>query len=76
MKDTYVFYYPVNNPEQSGAVFSEGTPQEEHQPGPSRQSNNLVEPSNDESSDEEEHDGTTCKFCEFSWIELMKKCGD
>ena len=53
----------------SGAVVSEETPQEEQQPGPSWQINNLAEPSNDESSDEEEHNGTNCKICNIPWVE-------
>ena len=31
---------------------------------------------NDESSDEDEDYGTTCKICKIYWIELTKKCGD
>lgn len=49
----------------SGAVISEETPQEEQQLSPSWQSNHLAEPSNDESSDEEEDDGTICTICKI-----------
>ena len=58
----------------SGTAVSEKIPQQEQQPGPS-QSNDLAGSSIDESSDEEE-DGTTCKICKISWIELAEKCGD
>ena len=36
----------------------------------------MAESSNDESSDEEEDDGTNCKICKIPWIELTEKCGD
>ena len=57
----------------SGTAVNEKIPQQEQQPGPS-QSNDLAGSSIDESSDEE--DGTTCKICKISWIELAEKCGD
>ena len=50
--------------------------QEEQQPGPLRQHNNLAESSNDESGNEEEDDNTTCKTSKSPWLELTKKCGD
>ena len=34
----------------------------------------LIESSNDESSDAEEDDRTTCKIHKISWIELTEKC--
>ena len=43
----------------SSTVVNEEMPQEEQQPGPLRQCNNLAESSNDESSVEGEKDGTT-----------------
>ena len=49
--------------------------QEEQQPGPLRQHNNLAESSNDESGNEED-DNTTCKTSKSPWLELTKKCGD
>ena len=57
-------------------VVNEEIPQEEQQPGPSWQCKNLAELSNDESSVEEEGDGTTCSICKILWVELMEKCGD
>ena len=60
----------------SGTVLNEEIPQEEQHPGPSKQHNNMAESSNDESSDKEEDDGTTCKIYKIPWIELMEKCGD
>ena len=41
-----------------------------------RQYSNSSESSNDESCDEEEDDGTTCKICKIHWIELTERCGD
>ena len=55
-------------------VFNEEIPQEEQQPGPSRQCNNLAESLNDESSNEDAD--TTCKIFRIPWIELTEKCGD
>ena len=49
----------------SGTAFDEEIPQEEQQPGPLRQCNNLVESLNDESIDEKEDDRTTFKFCKI-----------
>ena len=50
-------------------------PQQEQHPGPLRQCNNLAESSSDESSVEEEDDGTsTCKICKIPWTELTEKC--
>ena len=60
----------------SGNVVNEETPQEEKQPDPWQQCNNLAESLNNESSDEEEDDVTTCKIFKISWIELREKCGD
>ena len=53
-------------------VVNEEIPQEELQTSPSRQCKNLAEPWNDESSDEEEIDSTTCKICKIPWIELTE----
>ena len=50
-------------------VVNKEIPEEEQQPGPLRQCNNLAESSNDRSSDAEGHD-FTCKICEILWIEL------
>ena len=58
---------------QSGMVVNEETPQEEQEPGLLPQSNNLSESSNDENSDDEEENGTNCKPCMISWIELTEK---
>ena len=52
----------------SGTDASEEIPQEEQQPRPLRQCNNLAKSSNDESSHKEEDDGTTCKICKIPWI--------
>ena len=52
----------------SGTYASEEIPQEEQQPRPLRQCNNLAKSSNDESSHKEEDDGTTCKICKIPWI--------
>ena len=49
----------------SGTAFDEEIPQEEQQPGPLRQCNNLVESLNDESIDEKEDDRTTFKICKI-----------
>ena len=57
-------------------AVNEQIPQEGQQSGLSRQCNNLVKSSNIKSSDEEEDDGTTCKICKVSWVELTEKCGD
>ena len=43
-------------------VPNEEIPQEEQQPVPSRECNNLPESLKDESSDEKEHNGTTSKI--------------
>ena len=50
--------------------------QEEQQPCPLQQCNNLAESTNDGSSDEEGDDGTICKICKIPWIELTEKCRD
>ena len=60
----------------SGTAVNEEILQEEQQPGPSRQCNNLAESSNDESRDEKEVDRTTCKMCKIPWIELTEKSKD
>ena len=53
----------------SATVTNEEIPQEEEeQPSPLRQCNNLAKSSNDESSHKEEDDGTTCKICKIPWI--------
>ena len=52
----------------SGTDASEEISQEEQQPRPLRQCNNLAKSSNDESSHKEEDDGTTCKICKIPWI--------
>ena len=57
-------------------VINEEIPQEEQQPGPSWQCNNLAESLNDETSDKEKDDGATCKICKIPRIELMEKCED
>ena len=36
----------------------------------------MAESPNDESSDKEEDDGTTCKTCKIPWIEQTEKCRD
>ena len=46
--------------------------QVKHQPGPSRQCNNLTEFLNESSDEEEEDDGTNCKICKIPSIELTK----
>ena len=51
-------------------VVNKEIPEEEQQPSPWRQCNNFAESSNDESSDEEEDYGITCKICEILWVEL------
>ena len=43
----------------SGTAVNEEIPQEEQQPGPLRQCNNLAKSSNDETTDEEEEDFST-----------------
>ena len=50
-------------------VVNKERPEEEQQPGPLRQCNNLTKSSNDESSNEEEDHGI-CKICKILWIEL------
>ena len=60
----------------SGTVAHEEIAQEQQQPGPRRKCNSLTESLNDENSDEKEYDGTTCKICKITWIELTEKCGD
>ena len=62
--------------EPSGTVVNEEIPQEDQQPGPSQQCNNLAKSSNGESSNEEEDDGTTFIICKIPWTELTEKCGD
>ena len=61
-----VNYYPLNRKEilrkLRRRISQVGLTQEEQQPNPSRQQNNLSESLNDESSDEEENDGTICKI--------------
>ena len=57
----------------SGTIVNEEIPQKEQQLGPSRQYNNLP---NDESSDGEEDDATTCKIDKIPSIELTEKCED
>ena len=57
-------------------IPQEEIPQEEQQPDPARQCNNVAEWLNGESSDEEEDDGTTCKIFKISWIESTEKCDD
>ena len=57
-----------------GTVVNEEIPQEERQPGPLRQRNNLAESSNDESSDDK-GDGTIRKICKIPWLEMTEKCG-
>ena len=47
-------------------------PQEEQHPGQSWQFNNLVEPSNDENSNEKKDGGTTYKICNVTWKELTE----
>ena len=61
--------------EPSGTVVNEKIPQEDQQPGPSQQCNNLAKSSNGESSNEED-DGTTFIICKIPWTELTEKCGD
>ena len=56
----------------SGTAVSEEIPQEEQQPGTLRQCNSLAKSLNDESSDEDEDDGTACKICKIPWIKLMR----
>ena len=61
----------------SGIVVNEEISQKEQQPDPLRQCNYLAESSklfHDESSDEEEDDGTTCNICKIPWIEMIEKC--
>ena len=55
----------------SGTFVNKEISQEEQQPGPPRQRNNLTESSNDE----EGVDDTTCQICKSPWLELTKKCG-
>ena len=38
--------------------------------------NNLAKSTNDGNSDDEENDGTTCKICKISSIEVTEKFGD
>ena len=47
-------------------VVNKAMPQQYEQPGPSQQCDNLAKSQNDESIDEEEDDGTTCKFAKFT----------
>ena len=60
----------------TGTIVDEKIPQEEKQPDPSQQCNNLPESSNEDSSDEEKNDGTTCKIFKIPRIKLKEKCGD
>ena len=56
----------------SGTVGSNQISQQQQQ-GPSWQCRNLAKSWNDESNDEED-DGTACKTCKITWIELTEKC--
>ena len=60
----------------TGKIVDEKIPQEEKQPDLSQHCNNLPESSNEDSSDEEKNDGTTCKIFKIPRIKLKEKCGD
>ena len=60
----------------SVSVFTKKIPQEKQQLGLSGQCDNLALSSNNESSDEEEDNGTTWKICKIPWIELAQQWGD
>ena len=75
-----VWYLPVQIKVCKGKIRTKHNTSETEKPEnilhPSWQCKNLVESSNDESSVDEEDNGTTCKICKILWIELTKKCGD
>ena len=75
-----VWYLPVQIKVRNGKIRTKHNTSEIEKPEnilhPLWQCKNLVESSNDDSSVDEEGNGTTCKICKILCIELTKKCGD